>query len=178
MRTPKRSLVMVLMVAMSAILALSLVRGPDAAAVMLPPSDILVVEQGGLIHVDSHTGQHRVIATAGLCCVNGAQFHLAIDADRQFVAITNPLLGQVVAAVVRVHSVDGTQTLVSQGEFLRGPSRMAIDPSGDIFVSDCTLDGFSIVIRIDPLTGAQTVVTEYVGGWALTAVSLPAKKKR
>ena len=164
MQTPKQSPVVVFQVAMSAILALSLVRGPDAAAVTLAPGDLVVIDQhGALIHVDPQTEQHTVIATAGLCCGHGAQFDLVINANRQIVVITNAMPGQSVAAVVRVNPVDGTQTVVSQGGFLRGPSSVAIDPSGDIFVWDVTLEGFAI-IRIDPLTGAQTVVTEYVEG--------------
>ncbi len=70
------------------------------------------------------------------------------------------------AVVIRVDPVTGAQSIVSSGNNLVNPQGIAVDASGQIFVADPNLGsilpaftGPGGVLRIDPVTGAQTVVS-------------------
>jgi len=69
--------------------------------------------------------------------------------------------------IIKVDPVTGDQTLIAEGGFLDSPFSVAIEPTGKIVVTDLRYDsgGPSVanpacVIRIDPATGLQQVVSE------------------
>jgi DNA-binding beta-propeller fold protein YncE len=57
--------------------------------------------------------------------------------------------------VLRVDPLTGVQTTIASGGFLADPNEVAIDATGQIYVTDFNSGG-SGIIRIDPLTAIQT----------------------
>jgi DNA-binding beta-propeller fold protein YncE len=62
--------------------------------------------------------------------------------------------GPTTASIIRVNPADGATASVSKGGKLRGPSGVAVAPSGDLIVADA----ISGVLRISPQTGRQSTV--------------------
>ena len=56
---------------------------------------------------------------------------------------------------------DGTKQLLTIGGFLEGPITVAIDPAGDLYVSDSINN---VVVKVDPITGAQSIYVDNSSG--------------
>src|SRR5207237_7678263 len=67
-------------------------------------------------------------------------------------------------AVYRINKTTGAVTTVSAGGYLDNPYAIAVEANGGILVTDATssvppLTGKGGIIRINPVTGAQTIVS-------------------
>jgi hypothetical protein len=78
------------------------------------------------------------------------------------------LVVDALTGVIRIDPVTGTQTVVSQGGFLNTSSNsavaLALEADGQILVLDVNITlaggvGIPGIVRIDPTTGVQTLVT-------------------
>ena len=111
-------------------------------------ADISIVtptnDDSGVIKVDPITGVQTQLASGGY--FQGAQF-LAVAGDDLFVS------DFVAQAIVRVDRQTGAQTLVTSS-LTRSVAGIAVEASGDLLVADGQLG----VLRINPLTGAVSVV--------------------
>ncbi|MEA2219932.1 MAG: hypothetical protein QOJ35_2558 [Solirubrobacteraceae bacterium] len=118
-------------------------------------------EAGAVIRVDPLTGAQSTLSSGGSFVDPSG---VAVDADGQILLADPDALGGA-GAVIRVDPVTGAQTTVSSGGSLVDPTGIAVDADGHILVVDRSAftapDAFvaGAVIRIDPLTGAQTTLS-------------------
>ncbi|MCC6173843.1 MAG: SMP-30/gluconolactonase/LRE family protein [Chloroflexi bacterium] len=125
---------------------------------------LLVTDLGSqkIVRVDPATGTRSTVAVGGkLLSPTG----LAVEADGSVLTtagVSSPWSGP--RQVVRVRASTGVQEVVSSGGLLINPADVAVSPDGSIFVADV---GGSLtrprVLRIDPHSGAQSVLTEFGG---------------
>ena len=109
---------------------------------------------------------------------NGSSGGLALEAGGSIVILTSALPSTTdAAAVIRVDPATGGQAIVTQRGFLHAPRDLAIEPDGELLVTDQTFDSTPIIIRIDPVTGAQEVFVTGVGGHTIAVVPPPKKKR-
>jgi DNA-binding beta-propeller fold protein YncE len=74
--------------------------------------------------------------------------------------VADPSAASGSGAVIRIHPINGAQTLVSSGGLFSDPVGIAISQAGEIYVVDSTaFGGNGGVIRVNPTTGAQTPVS-------------------
>lgn len=144
----------------------------------LNSGDILYVDAGNavdggfLIKVDPISHQQTVLSSGGLL-----QLPVA-TADGNFG----------IGLIVRVDGQTGLQTVVATGGYLAGPVGIAMDANGQLIVADPytvnpqspdLVDGGydGALIRIDPATGAQTLLARgqdgYVNARGVTVVPNP-----
>jgi len=101
----------------------------------------------GVIRVDPITGSQALVSSGGSFL---QPFGVGVAPDgRLFVA--DPTSG----AIFEVNRLTGAQSLLSGGGLLRDPSGVAFAANGDLLIADIR----NGVIRIDPSSGAQTVVS-------------------
>jgi hypothetical protein len=143
--------------------------GPRAAAAA--PGDILVVDTGasGVIRVDPVTGARTTVSEnsappGGPAFVNPVG--VALEADGDILVADGDAFGGG-GGVIRVDAVRGARTTVSEnaappgGPAFLDPEGVALEADGDILVADVNaFGGAGRVIRVDPLTGARTTVSE------------------
>jgi len=125
--------------------------------------DILVADDGlGVIRLDRVTGDQTLVSSGGFLV---RPTGIAVEANGDILVADAPNFGS--GGVFRVNPVTGDQTLVSSGGFLLDPSGIAVAANGDILVAStnipfCPLgceDPPGNVTRLDPVTGAQTLVS-------------------
>jgi streptogramin lyase len=132
----------------------------------LNPGDVLVSTRSGLVRIDRFGAQ--TIASTGKIYDNARA--IAIDTHGDI------LLGARLPAtqtgspapeggILRIDRTTGRSTIVASGEHLSDPTDIAVDPNGDLLVTD---SDSKAVLRIDPTTGAQTIVSS---GGALSSPS-------
>jgi hypothetical protein len=122
---------------------------------------LVVADQGasaGVLRIDPASGAVTPLSIGGLLSQPAA---LALEADGSIVAVDSSS-----RAVIRVNPQSGAQTLISAGGLLDGPLGVAVEADGGILVGDftdcpttCANDDGRLV-RVNPVTGAQTLVTE------------------
>jgi sugar lactone lactonase YvrE len=138
-----------------------------------PDGDILVAafgtglpnDPGGVIRVDPLTGAQTRLSSGELFV---HPTDIALEADGDILVVAEPAeLGR--PALFRLNPVTGAETIVSSGGSFVTPHGVAVEPDGDILVVD--LEAFDDpdsepqfrfpggVIRVDPVTGAQTTVS-------------------
>jgi large repetitive protein len=135
--------------------------------------DIVVIDQdafageAGLIRVDPGSG---VRSTASSNAAPGPYFvdpgwGIAVEADGQMV-VTDSVEGTPPGGVFRVDPVSGRRTVLSAngapagGPDFVSPNGLAIEADGDILVVDDGVEvGDGKVIRVDPTSGARTLVS-------------------
>lgn len=122
----------------------------DATGVVINPSTGLIYvadsSAGKILEVDAVAGTSTTFAT-GSFLTPGFTHTLAIEAGGSL--IVSDRSGN---KIVRVDS-SGTQSLLTSAGSLSDGFGIAIDSSGDIYVSN---NGDGAIIKIDPVTGAQT----------------------
>ena len=64
--------------------------------------------------------------------------------------------------LILIDPLDGTQSILSQGQFFESVSDVALSPDGNLYVADTGGGGLERIIAVDPDTGAQSLVL--VGG--------------
>jgi streptogramin lyase len=139
----------------------------DGTIVVMNPSS-----PGGLIRVNPVTGAQSAVADTGVCprgvAVDGAG-NLVIAGDSQFV------FGQFRCPLDAVFRLSGgVRTTVTQSENVVSPRAVTVDRTGRIFV----LDGASGTIRVDPATGAQTVIAMPFSGLLTDPLGIAAAPPR
>jgi HYR domain/NHL repeat len=142
--------------------------------------DLLVVDEsafggsGGVIRVDPVTGAQATVSS-GNFFVDPAGIAIASNGDI-IVADVNtfgvsPFNGVPGGAIIRVNPVTGVQTVVSSGGSFFDPAGVAVSSTDQLLVADFNSffgggdacgGGIGAVFRVDPSTGAQTVIA--VGG--------------
>lgn len=159
---------------------------PDRA--VAADGDILVTDfhafggLGGVIRVDSVTGARRTVS-ANATPVGSPTFvdpgDVALEPDGHLLVADFDAFGDAGGGLIRVNPVTGARTTVSAngappgGPSFANPSGIAIAPGGDILVADrrAFADAGGGVIRVDPVTGARTAVSQNaapVGGPSFT----------
>src|SRR6266850_348546 len=123
----------------------------------------------GVVRVDPKTGAQTTVVS-GPPLID--PFGIALDADGNILVTDTGCAshnctagGSRAQAVYRINRVSGAVTTVSSGGYLDSPYGIAVEASGGILVTDATsnvspLTGQGGIIRIDPVTGAQTVVSQ------------------
>ena len=127
--------------------------------------------QGGIIRVDPVTGVRTTVSENG-DPVGGPSFAqgisgIAIEADGDILVLDGLAFGGT-GGIIRVDPVTGVRTTVSENTAPADPDvdfsepfDLALEADGDIVVSDRDFAGGSGgVIRVDPVTGDRSVVSE------------------
>jgi sugar lactone lactonase YvrE len=157
-------------VALAVVLAL-VPAGGAGAAVNLSPGDILVSDFGAeaVFGVDPSSGAQSTVPSAGSF---KAPTSVAIEADGDILVAENHNfdvgLGVQYSRVTRVDPTTGAQSTVSADGFLNDVRDIAVEADGDILVVEPVAhvtdpDPFynrGAVIRVDPTTGAQSIVAK------------------
>ena len=165
-----------ILICTAAVVATACLAAP-AAAVKLKSGDLVVSDtrypsatplngQGAIFQVNPGSGAQTVIAQAG----NFAEPEdVEVLGNGQLIVADKGENGQPAPTlngkVIRVNPANGTQVVVAQNGSMFNPTAITVAPNGLIFVADrgpssvaATADGR--VIRIDPKTGAQTIVAD------------------
>jgi sugar lactone lactonase YvrE len=125
--------------------------------------EIFVSDTGcaGLFGINPSTGEQRLICTGGIL---GLPFGITVERTGM-ILVAN---GQ---SLVRVNPDSGTQALVSNPNLFQVPIAIALDDNDAIYV----VDALGAVIRVDPATGAQTILAK--GGYLQRPQGIVARGK-
>lgn len=143
------------------------IASPASATPIVSVGDILVVDRdlaggGKVIKVDPSTGAQTVLASDGNF---KDPFGAAMEADGHLMVADQDAGTGALGELIRVDLATGGQQIVSSGNtpgnMFKAPSDVAIESNGNLIVVDpAALDGNGAVFRVDPTTGAQTIVTQ------------------
>jgi sugar lactone lactonase YvrE len=127
---------------------------------------------GRIVRVDPVTGRQSLVSSGGHLVDPAA---LAIARNGLIYVVENVgTSGD--PSVVSVNPATGAQTVVAEGGELCYPFGMAVEPSGSLVVTsygdftdgsttiNCPHD-FGALVRVDPRTGAQTIVSRNAAQW-------------
>ena len=160
---------------------------PSALAVTLEPGDLIVADVNGafggyggsspsgsgrIIKVDPDTGAQTIISSGNLL---DAPWGVAIDANGNIIVVDKAYPGGggtgISGQIIEVNPYNGDQTVISEDGLFVNPGGVAIDANGNIIVADQLYDTtgddtIGGIIKVDPTTGAQTVVASggYING--------------
>ena len=104
-----------------------------------------------LREIDPRTGETRRAAAGALFT---RPFDAAVEANGHVVVMNGIPNGT--PSVLRVDPDSGDATELSPTDQLVDPEKIAVAPNGDVFVADFQVG----IVRIDPVTGAQSVVPD------------------
>jgi streptogramin lyase len=104
-----------------------------------------------LREVDPRTGETRRAAAGPLFT---RPFDAAVEADGRVVVLNGIPNG--IPSVLRVDPDTGDTVELSPTDQLVDPEKIAVGPNGDVFVADAQVG----ILRIDPVTGAQSLVPD------------------
>ena len=118
-----------------------------------------LVGTGSIFRVDPHDGSQTPISSLGRLAY---PLGVAVAGDGSL-AVANECGGVSADGVVRIRP-DGAQehiTTNNTDDVLQTPERVAFDPAGGLLVTDYAVgaDGDGGLVRVNPATGAQSVVT-------------------
>jgi hypothetical protein len=89
---------------------------------------------------------------------------MGLDADGDILATTSP--GCTFPRILSVDPTTGAQTSISSGGLFSHPEGVAVEATGQIVVGDtqafggpCPAPGCGGIIRVDPISGAQSIVS-------------------
>ena len=125
---------------------------------------------GEIVRVNPRNGAQTILSRGGYLKNPQA---IAIQGDDIYVTdVATPDGNFGVGRVIHVDARTGTQTVVSESGYLVGPVGIAVDEGGQIIVGDpYTINPESLnlfdggIIRIDPLTGVQTLIARGRGSF-------------
>ncbi|TLY32743.1 MAG: T9SS type A sorting domain-containing protein [Ignavibacteria bacterium] len=121
-------------------------------------------QKGTAVILDSANGRFRYTPQSHIFGVDTFKFRARAggvkSVDGLFTVTIRPALltGRILLTDDRAYSVilvdplNGSQAVISSGDSLKSPRDVVVEPNGEIFV----LDGKTGIIKIEPLTGAQT----------------------
>ena len=125
---------------------------------------------GAIIRVNPSTGAQATVASGGFF---SSPYQLTVKDGNLIVADIQS------DRVIGVSVADGSQTLIASGGDIRTLSDVVLDPSGQLLLSD--EDAYPVnslnnggVMRIDPATGSQTMISSGNGLVEPTALALEA----
>lgn len=128
--------------------------------------EVFVATETGVFGMDKTTGETTVLSSEGL--LTGI---VAIDSEASGnLLILNRIVDIGALELIRVDSLDGTQTLLSEFEIdprirLEKPM-LSVAPNGEIFIFiNASLSQY--LIKVDPMTGQQTTIPVTLGSVAL-----------
>ena len=149
--------------------------GDDPVAVSVTASGaILVVDPsvgtgGALFAVDPATGRRRLVSDFGDRSqgpTGNGPAGVTVDSAGA-ILVVDPSAGPALnGALFRVDAVSGARTVLSdfgdasQGPTGISPSSVVVDASGTIFVTDPGVGDGGVLFRVDPVSGARTVVSD------------------
>jgi sugar lactone lactonase YvrE len=118
---------------------------------------------GAVLRVDPFMGSQTVVSQGG-SLVDPAALALAPNGTI-YVADNVGVAGR--RSVVRIDPAGGAQTVVTEGDKLCNPFGIALEADGDLLVADygafgavtCARNSAGSVIRVDPATGRQAVLS-------------------
>jgi hypothetical protein len=125
--------------------------------------DLFVADDLGaqVIRINVTTGVPTVVSSGGSFANPQG---VAVAANGDLLVIDGRAFGT--GAVFHVDPTTGIQTVVSQGGYFVNPYGIALEADGDILVVDpsafpgsCPAPGCGGVIRVNPMTGTQTIVS-------------------
>jgi len=136
----------------------AMLPGSSVYAVTLQVGDILVTddEEGRVLKIDPVTGAQTIVSADGYLV---APVGIAVEAGRQLVVSDS-----LAVAVIRIDPATGAQTVVSSGGNLEQVTSIAVESDGNLVVTGFASaghigDASGWVIRVDPVSGAQTLVS-------------------
>ncbi|MCP2327040.1 streptogramin lyase [Hamadaea flava] len=126
---------------------------------------ILVADagHGQVWRVHPRTGKRKALTDEGIFDLNNG---IAVEADGG-ILVTEALGDQYPGALSRLDPADGSKTLLAYGGMVSTPAGVTVDRDATILVlsrgaipdEDGDGLGYPGIVRIDPLTGAQTLVS-------------------
>ena len=136
---------------------------------------ILVADPGAnaIIRVDPVTGVQTIVSSGGdflfpTGVATDADGDIIVSDENAFGSPPFDIQAKAGGAIFRVNPVTGAQALISSGVEFFDPVDLTVDASGEIFVGDFnsfvggsggTGGGAGAIFRIDPSTGAKTVIS-------------------
>jgi DNA-binding beta-propeller fold protein YncE len=125
----------------------------------------------GVIRIDPVSGAQTAVTQGGeLCNPFGIAFEPGGDlvvADYGTLVLNNRPIVECprgTGSLVRVERATGRQTILAEGDLLRSPFGLAIEPGGRILVANEGVTATAAVVAVDPVTGRQSVVASNTGG--------------
>jgi sugar lactone lactonase YvrE len=127
---------------------------------------------GGVVRVDPRTGAQTVVSKGGYF---KTPLSVAVEADGNILVADDDAFAGNHGGVIRVNPVTGAQSIVSQGGNFIDPYGIAVLPNKDILVADQDAfggptgmpcgngvagNGRGGIIKVNPTTGAQTIVSK------------------
>ncbi|MER5967285.1 hypothetical protein [Streptomyces sp. NPDC002057] len=137
-----------------------------AAEDHLPAGTILLSDArafgcaGAVFRVDPETGEQRTLAVAG--DLQGAT-GIALEADGG-VLVSKDRMFPGTGVLLRLRAHTGQQAEVTSDGRFASPGGLAVEADGRILIADLFSGGFGAVLRVDPDTGEQTVLSPGEGG--------------
>jgi DNA-binding beta-propeller fold protein YncE len=135
-----------------------------------PDGDVVVVDYTGIVRVDRPTGTRTAVTRNG-SPAGGPSFAnpdgIAVAADGSLLVADYAAGPQQRGAIIRVDPVSGVRSILSRNDRPAGsvefnyPTDLAIARDGTIYVVDTgTATKPAKVVRVDPQTGARTLVSK------------------
>jgi DNA-binding beta-propeller fold protein YncE len=125
----------------------------------------------GVIRIDPLTGAQTGVARGGeLCNPFGIAFDPRGDlvvADYGTLVLSNrPIVEcpRATGSLVRIERSTGRQAVLAEGNLLRNPLGIAIEPGGRILVANESVNAAAALVAVDPVSGEQSVVASNTGG--------------
>jgi DNA-binding beta-propeller fold protein YncE len=125
----------------------------------------------GVIRIDPVSGAQTPVAKGGeLCNPFGIEFEPGGDlvvADYGTLVLNNrPIVEcpRATGSLVRIERSTGRQTVLADGNLLRSPFGLAIEPGGRILVANESVNAPAAIVAVDPVTGQQSLVASNTGG--------------
>lgn len=142
----------------------SLSSGPDGSLYAVDTG------AGAIIRINPQTGAKSTVGSGGLI-VDPSDAAIERDGSVLTSVLATPANINGPHQIIRIRSDKGTQEVVSTGGLLNWPRWLAVGPDGSIFTSDFGR-GETRVIRVNPQTGAQSVVVQFASGSALGGLAV------
>jgi Ca2+-binding RTX toxin-like protein len=136
-----------------------------------PSGKILVADSGvvgAILRIDPVTGAQSTLSSGGSLV---SPFGIAFDSAGRVLVVDYNAFGGYAGGnggVLRINPATGFQVVVSAGTNFRGPSGIALDASGRIFVTDqygadaTPPDSKGNLFGVDPVSGVQTLISSGV----------------
>ncbi len=126
--------------------------------VRLANGDLYILDdQNEIFKLDHATGISSIFSSGGLITSSEA---MTLDPTANALIVSNYDNNTNSSNLIKISLADGTQSLLTSGQFLNDGDGIAVEPSGTYVISSWNYQTqTSQVVRVNPTTGAQTLVT-------------------